>query len=75
MSKPHDAAPPAERLKYYRDRAEETRTIAEMMTDPTAKASMMHQSIIWQRMADRLAENANEPAPSSPWADMSQEAR
>lgn len=62
MSKPSDGAGVEERLKYYRDRAEETRTIAEMMTDPTAKGSMVHQSTIWQRMADRLAEDGKSAA-------------
>lgn len=45
-----------ERIKYYLDRAEETRTIAELMSDPVAKNSMRHQSQVWQRMADRAAE-------------------
>jgi hypothetical protein len=41
------------RVKYYQDRADETRAIAEQMSDPTAKGSLLHQSSIWQRMADR----------------------
>ncbi|MGE4064346.1 MAG: hypothetical protein AB7E79_13345 [Rhodospirillaceae bacterium] len=59
MSKIGADAPAEERARYYLERAEEVRTIAAMVSDPTARQSLLYQSRVWQRMADRAAGKAD----------------
>jgi hypothetical protein len=43
---------------YWRDRAEEVRTIAEQLTDDGAKAAMMRVAVDCDRLAEHAARQA-----------------
>jgi hypothetical protein len=47
-------------VQFYRDKAEETRTLAEGMTEPSARANMLDIASMWERLA-KQAEQSREP--------------
>jgi hypothetical protein len=41
--------------KHWQERAEETRTLADMLTDAMARAQMLEVAAAYERMAERAA--------------------
>ena len=41
--------------KHWQERAEESRTLAEMLTDPAARIQMFEVAAAYDRMAERAA--------------------
>ena len=48
-----------DRVEFYRNKAEETRTLAEAMTEPSARATMLDVAAMWERLA-KQEENASD---------------
>jgi hypothetical protein len=53
------------RAEIYRERAEEMRTLADTMTDFTAKDTMLQMADKWDKMAEHV-EKAGNPSPKAP---------